>query len=82
MAALPGGLLVGDHDGAGRAARRPRPHGGIDGGVVVDVRGRETRADAVDIERHHTNSRRKLMSTARAEWVMAPEETKSAPVSA
>ena len=30
----------------------------------------------------HRSSRRKLRSTARAEWVMAPEETKSAPVSA
>ena len=30
----------------------------------------------------HMSSRRKLRSMARAEWVMAPEETKSAPTSA
>lgn len=34
------------------------------------------------VEVHHSNSSRKARSIARAECVMAPDETKSAPVSA
>ena len=55
--------------------------GGIDGIEVEDVALGEGVAEAGEIDQS-SSSRRKLRSMARAEWVMAPEETKSAPTSA
>ena len=83
VASLAGGLL----DRPGRRCRARQAggdaHGGIDGIEVDDVAFGEGRGGGGSmIELHHASSRRKLMSMARAEWVMAPEETKSAPVSA
>src|SRR5215471_4123765 len=69
VAALPGGLVVGDDDGAERFSGS---------GALGGVEG----VEAEDAVVRHESSSRKLMSMARAEWVMAPEETKSAPVSA
>ena len=69
MPALAGGLVVGDDVGAERLAGGDAL-GGVDG------------IEAEDAAVHHANSSRKLMSMARAEWVIAPEEAKSAPVSA
>ena len=56
-------------------------HGRADG-VEINNRLGPALADEVDIERHQARSRRKLISTAGAECVMAPAEMKSAPVSA
>ena len=79
VAALAGELAIGEHDGAGLACGGDA-HGGIEGIEVEDLAFGKGGAEAGEI--HHTSSRRKLMSMARAEWVMAPEETKSAPASA
>ncbi len=79
VAAVSGELAVGEDDGAGLAGGGD-PHGGIDGIEVEDLALGEGGAESIEV--HQTSSRRKLMSTARAEWVMAPEETKSAPASA
>src|SRR5262249_19083007 len=62
---LSGGLGIGDDDstdrfGGGEAL------GGVDGGEAED---------AALGGGGHASSRRKEMSTARAEWVMAPDET-------
>src|SRR5262249_8851012 len=79
VTALPGGLFPGENYGAERQSGGGA-HGGVDGRIVVDAALRKSAAQPVDV--HHTSSRRKLMSMARAEWVIAPEETKSAPASA
>ncbi len=79
VASLAGGLSIGQDDGAGLAGGGDA-HGGIDGIEVDDVALGKGLAEAGEID--HISSRRKLRSTARAEWVMAPEETKSAPASA
>ena len=68
VAALAGGLLVGKHHIAD-VEIGGRPHGGVDGSEVEHPAA-------------HAHSSRKLISMARAECVMAPAETKSAPVSA
>jgi len=81
VAALARGLLAG-HDHRTNRAAGCREHGGVDGRVIVDMAVGKLAAHTVDVERDHANSRRKLMSMARAECVMAPDETKSAPVSA
>ena len=85
QAALAGGLLLRNHHTADCEAGRGA-HRGIDGGVVIDSPAGKRRPYAVniaaDIEPSHASSSRKLRSMARAEWVMAPEETKSAPASA
>ena len=80
VAAESGELAIGEDDGAGFAGGGD-PHGGIEGIEVEDLAVGEGGAEAVEVHLA-TSSRRKLMSTARAEWVMAPEETKSAPASA
>src|SRR5450432_3158517 len=72
VAALARGLLIGDHDGAERFSG---------GGALGGIDGVEAE-DAACHSCSRPSSRRKLMSTARAEWVMAPVETKSAPASA
>ena len=79
VASLPGELTVGQHDGS-RFARGGDPLRGIDGIEVENLPLGKCLAETREID--HTNSRRKLRSTARAECVMAPEETKSAPTSA
>ncbi len=79
VTSLAGKLAIGEDDGAGLADGGDAL-GGIDGIEVDDVAFGEGLAEAGEID--HTSSRRKLRSMARAEWVMAPEETKSAPTSA
>ena len=79
VTSLPGELTVGQDDGAG-LARGGDPLRGIDGIEVENLALGKCLSETREID--HTNSRRKLRSTARAEWVMAPEETKSAPTSA
>ena len=79
VTSLAGELAIGQDDGAGFAAGGGSL-GGIDGIEVEDLAIGESLAEAGEID--HTSSRRKLRSMARAEWVMAPEETKSAPTSA
>src|SRR5579864_3993540 len=85
MPALSRRLLIGHYGGAVRAAcfgqARGLQHGGIDG-VEIKDRLLPALADVFQIEGHQSSSRRKLMSTAGAECVMAPAEMKSAPVSA
>src|ERR1039458_5745371 len=81
QASLAGGLLLRQDHAAGFETGRGA-HSGIDAGVVVDSPAGKSGADEADIERGHASSSRKLRSMARAEWVMAPEETKSAPASA
>ena len=76
---LPGELTVGQHDGSGLAGGGD-PLRGIDGIKIENPPFGKCVAETREID--HTNSRRKLRSTARAEWVMAPEDTKSAPTSA
>src|SRR5215831_16027230 len=77
--ALPGQLPVRQHDCAdvlaGGGALR-----GIDRIEVQNAPVGEEGTEPADV--HQTSSRRKLMSMARAEWVTAPAETKSAPASA
>ena len=79
VTSLAGKLAIGQDDGAGLAGGGDAL-GGVDGIEVDDVAFGECVAEAGEID--HTSSRRKLRSMARAEWVMAPEETKSAPTSA
>jgi len=68
VSSLPCRLLVRDHDSTDGTLRR-ETHGGIDGSVMFD-------------HPAHVSSSRKLISMARAECVIAPDDTKSAPVSA
>ena len=83
---LPRRLLAGRYQRArGRAFGRQlrgRPHGRFDARKILDAPPGQALADAFDLEGHHIHSRRKLMSVAGAECVMAPDETKSAPLSA
>src|SRR4029079_6150322 len=68
-------LLVSDHHGAMSAARlgetRRFEHGGFEGGDIRD-RLPPALAHKLDVKGHQSSSRRKLMSTAGAECVMAP----------
>jgi hypothetical protein len=67
---------------AGRCEPNGFAHRGIDDVEVSDTAAGQALPDEAKIQRLHTSSSQKLISVARAEWVMAPEETKSAPVCA
>ena len=72
VTALARQLTVGQHDGSGLAGGGD-PLRGIDRIEVENLALGKRLAEPREID--HTNSRRKLRSTARAECVMAPEET-------
>ena len=98
VAALSGGLFFGYDCRAGSCAsccsRGGFTHGGVEGVEVMEIAIGEVGADGLDIKGHYASPKntgknacatrlmRKLMSTAGAECVIAPELTKFAPVCA